>query len=180
MIRLEMKNYNMILIEKLLKYKLYHLAQTDKYKYLTDEEILPYNQKQIIKQAKFPYSPLEKAFAKQIKTIEDQSKMQAEALKDLKSAEQTKATEGKSDNKNNQSIAANIYNDLIKKGKSIMNELYESFVRNKLYFEYVDPTKCVIFYEYYDSKELFNEIKNNRLRFDEALKKQKDEKKQIK
>ena len=58
MIRLEMKNYNMILIEKLLKYKLYHLTQTDKYKYLTDEEILPYNQKQIIKQAKFPYSPL--------------------------------------------------------------------------------------------------------------------------
>ena len=118
----------------------------------------------------------EKAFAKQIKTIEDQWKMQVEGLKDLKSEEQTKATEGKSNNKNNQSIAANIFNDLIKKGKSIMNELYESFVRNKLYFEYVDPAKCVSFYEYYDSKELFNEIKNNRFRFDEALKKQKDEK----
>ena len=102
--------------------------------------------------------------------------MQVEGLKDLKSEEQTKATEGKSNNKNNQSIAANIFNDLIKKGKSIINELYESFVRNKLCFEYVDPTKCVSFYEYYDSKELFNEIKNNRLRFDEALKKQKDEK----
>ena len=71
MIRLEMKNYNVILIEKLLKYQLYHLTLTDKYEYLTGEEILPYNQKQIIKQAKFTYSPLEKAFAKQIKTIED-------------------------------------------------------------------------------------------------------------
>ena len=33
-----------------------------KYEYLTGEEILPSNQKQIIKQAKFTYSPLEKAF----------------------------------------------------------------------------------------------------------------------
>ena len=42
----------------------------DKYEYLTGEEILPYNQKQ----AKLTYSPLEKAFEKQIKTIEDQGK----------------------------------------------------------------------------------------------------------
>ena len=31
----------------------------DKYEYLTDEEILPSNQKQIIEQATFTYSPLE-------------------------------------------------------------------------------------------------------------------------
>ena len=43
----------------------------DKYKYLTGEEILPSNQQQIIKQAKFTYSPLGKAFEKQTKTIED-------------------------------------------------------------------------------------------------------------
>ena len=43
-----------------------------KYEYLTGEEILPSNQTHIIKQAKFTYSPLEKAFEKQIKTIEDQ------------------------------------------------------------------------------------------------------------
>ena len=34
--------------------------------------ILPSNQKQIIEQAKFTYSDLERAFEKQIKTIEDQ------------------------------------------------------------------------------------------------------------
>ena len=45
-----------------------------KYEYLTGEEILPSNQKQIIEQAKFTYSPLERAFEKQIKTIEDQGK----------------------------------------------------------------------------------------------------------
>ena len=40
-----------------------------KYKYLTGEEILPSNQQQIIEQAKFTYSPIGKAFEKQIKTI---------------------------------------------------------------------------------------------------------------
>ena len=43
-----------------------------KYEYLTGEEILPSNQQQIIEQYKFTYSPLGKAFEKQIKTIEDQ------------------------------------------------------------------------------------------------------------
>ena len=47
-------------------------GKTDKYEYLTGEEILPSNQQQIIEQAKFTYSPLEKAFEKQIKTIKDQ------------------------------------------------------------------------------------------------------------
>ena len=49
-------------------------AKFDKYEYLTGEEILPSNQKQTIEQAKFTYSPLGKAFKKQIKTIEEQGK----------------------------------------------------------------------------------------------------------
>ena len=59
-------------------------GKIDKYEYLTGEEILPSNQKQIIEQAKFTYSPLGKAFEKQIKTIEDQEIKQVDALKDLK------------------------------------------------------------------------------------------------
>ena len=39
----------------------------NKYEYLSGEEILPSNQQQLIEQAKFTYSPLEKAFKKQIK-----------------------------------------------------------------------------------------------------------------
>ena len=53
-----------------------------KYEYLTGEEILPSNQKQIIEQAKFTYSPLGKAFEKQIKTIEDQGQKQIKAIQD--------------------------------------------------------------------------------------------------
>ena len=55
-----------------------------------------------------------------------------------------------------------------------MNELYERVDKNKLYFEYVGPTKDVGFYEYMDSKEFFYAIKINRLNFDDALKRQKE------
>ena len=37
-------------------------GKIDKYEYLTGEEILPSNQKQIKQQAKFTYSPLGKSF----------------------------------------------------------------------------------------------------------------------
>ena len=59
-------------------------GKIDKYEYLTGEEILPLNQQQIIQQAKFTYSPLGKAFEKQIKTIEDQGKTQVKAIQDNK------------------------------------------------------------------------------------------------
>ena len=41
----------------------------DKYEYLTVEEILPSDQSRMIEQAKFIYSPLGKAFEKQIKRL---------------------------------------------------------------------------------------------------------------
>ena len=147
----------------------------DNYEYLTGNEILPFNQQQIIEQAKFTFSLLEKAFEKQIRTIEDQGKKQIEALKDLKPEEQTEAIKYEPKKKNNQSIATIIFNDLINKRKKIMNELYESADKNKLYFDYVGNTKDVRFYEYMDSEELFNELKANRIRFDETLKKKKTE-----
>ena len=68
----------MILIVKQPKYQ------------LTGEDILSSNQQQIIEQARFSYSPLGKAFEKQIKTIEDQAKKQVNALESLKPKEQRK------------------------------------------------------------------------------------------
>ena len=53
-----------------------------KHEYLTGEDILPSDQQQIIEQAKFTYSPLGKAFEKQIKTIEDQGEKQTKAIQD--------------------------------------------------------------------------------------------------
>ena len=45
-----------------------------KYEYITGEEIVPSNKKNIIEQAKFTYSPLGNVFETQIKTTEDQGK----------------------------------------------------------------------------------------------------------
>ena len=59
-------------------------GKINKYEYLTGEEILPANQKQIIETAKFTYSCLEKPFEKQTETIEDQRQKQIDALKSLK------------------------------------------------------------------------------------------------
>ena len=140
-----------------------------KYEYLTGEDILPSNQQQIIEQTKFTYSPLGKAFDKQIKTIEDQGKKQVDALEKLKPKEETKPIE---DKPNNQSRAAIIFNDLINKRKELMNKLYDSVDYNKLKFEYMGPTEDVSFYGYMDSKELFNAIRNSQIGFSEAKNKQ--------
>ena len=61
-----------------------------KYEYLTGEDILPSDQQKIIEQARFTYSPLGKAFEKQIKIIEDQEKKKVGALNALKSNNQLK------------------------------------------------------------------------------------------
>ena len=140
-----------------------------KYEYLTGEDILLLTQQQIIEQTKFTYSPLGKAFEKQVKSIEDQGKKQVDVLKDLKQKEQTKPIEDKS---NNQSKATIIFNDLINKRKKIMSELHDSVDYNNLKFEYVGPAKDVKLYEYMDSNELFNAIKNNQIRFNDVLKRQ--------
>ena len=53
-----------------------------------------------------------------------------------------------------------------------MSELYDSIDYNNLNFEYVGPTKDVHFYEYMDSRELFNVIKSNQIKFIEVKNKQ--------
>ena len=57
-------------------------GKNDKYEYLTVEEILPPDQKRVIEQAKFAYSPLGKAFEKQTKTIERQRQKQIKAIEE--------------------------------------------------------------------------------------------------
>ena len=90
MIRLEMKNCNMILSEK--------------------QQVLPSNQRQIIEQAKFVYSPLGKAF-------KNQAEKQVGALKSLNPSnkkDELKQIEG--------IFPQNLMNDLIRdKLKEIVN-----------------------------------------------------------
>ena len=93
-----MKNYNMILTEKEQKYQNYYPEKLINMNILPFKEILPSNQRHIIEQAKFAYSPLGKAFEeqtntikkarkKQTKTIEEQRKKQVQVLEVLKPEE---------------------------------------------------------------------------------------------
>ena len=74
MIKFEMKYYSMnkgIENREAAKRSALSSDKINTYEYLTGENILPSNQKQIIEQGKFKYPPLGKAFEKQTKTIED-------------------------------------------------------------------------------------------------------------
>ena len=50
-----------------------------------------------------------------------------------------------------------------------MSELYDSVAYNNLKFECVGPTEDVSFYDYMDSKERFNKIKNNQIRLNKQI-----------
>ena len=85
------------------------------------------NQQQIIEQAKFTYSPLGKAFEKQIKTIEDQGKKQVEALNTLKSNNQLTIEDVIPKNALN--------NDEAKKELDKIKEIEKNVDREKLIYE---------------------------------------------
>ena len=53
-----------------------------------------------------------------------------------------------------------------------MSELYSSVDYNNLKFENVVSSKDVTFYEYKDSKELFNAIKSSQIKLSEVKNKQ--------
>ena len=82
MIRLEIKNYNMILTERSSRNISITSEKIDKYEYLTDEEMLLPDQRRAIAQGTFTYSPLGKALEKQIKTIEKQGEKQIGVLEE--------------------------------------------------------------------------------------------------
>ena len=95
-------------------------GKIDKYEYLIDKEILPSNQQQIIKQAKFTYSPLGKAFEKQTKTIEDQGEKQIKATNDSTTKKY---------------IPENILNDEAKKELDKISEIEKDVDREKLVYK---------------------------------------------
>ena len=100
-----------------------------KYEHLTGEDIIPSNQQQIIEQTIFTYSPLGKAFDKQIKIIEDESKKQVDALNILKS-------DNKLEIKDKDIIPESSFaNDESRKELNKIKEQEESIDREKLVYK---------------------------------------------
>ena len=98
-------------------------GKIDKYEYLTGEEILPSNQQRIIQQTKFNYSPLGKAFEKQIKTIKDQGKKQVKAIQDNKQLINKDDYQDKLLFSKEREIFKDIYNKRLDKMEEMNNEI---------------------------------------------------------
>ena len=102
-------------------------GKIQKSEYPTGEDILPSNQQEILEQAKFTYSPLEKAFEKQTKTTEDQGQKQVEALNTLKPNNQLTIEDVIPKNALN--------NDEAKKELGKIKEIEKNINREKLIYE---------------------------------------------
>ena len=122
-IRLEIKNYNMILKERLQKRSALSSGKIDKYEYVTGEEVLRLKQQQIIEQAKFTYSPLGKAFEKQTKTMEDQVEKQIKAIQDKRPIKSIEKFTYYNNDSPNVLKEKNIYNKLTEENFEKINNL---------------------------------------------------------
>ena len=148
-----------------------------KYEYLTGEDILPSTQQQIIEQTKFTYSPLGKAFDKQIKTIEDQWKKLVDALNTLKSDNKITIEKYKYDTKDTPFISRQkeIFNKLVDERIEKITDLDEKVNRNYLIYRYKTVVAGTKFNEFdnalgiinktRDGKKDLAEIKNNQQDF---------------
>ena len=82
MIRLEMKNMWYDINRETAKSSELLSGKIDKFEYLTGEEVLPFNQRQIIKQAKFLYSIV--SIKDYEKLFKKQTEKQVAAIRSLK------------------------------------------------------------------------------------------------
>ena len=146
-----------------------------KYEDLTGEDILPYNQQQITEQVKFTYSPLVKAFEKQIKTFEDQGKKQVDALENLKDTNKQVVNinddyEDKLLHSKEQEIFRKIYNKSLDK----IEELPEKIDDNNLVFTILSTGETIDFTRKNNPLTLLKKIRNGKITLETANELQED------
>ena len=141
-----------------------------KYEYLTSEDILPSNQQQIIEQAKFTYSPLGKAFEKQIKTIENQGEKQVDALKNVNDQEKQLVNVNDDDyedkllHSKEQEIFRKIYNKRLDK----IEELTKKIDDNNLVFTILSTGETIDFTRKNNPLTLLKKIRNGKITLERA------------
>ena len=138
-----------------------------KYEYLTGEDILPSTQQQIIEQTKFTYSPLGKAFDKQIKTIENQGKKQIDALNSLNTLKSdNKITNEKYiyDPKDTPFISRQkeIFNKLVDERLEKITDLNERVNRDDLIYRYKGKVADKKFDEFDNAPDIINKIRDGK------------------
>ena len=147
-------------------------GKLDKYEYLTDEEILPSNQQQIIQRAKFTYPPLEKTFEKQIKTIKDQGEKQIKAIQDNQLVNINKDVDYKDKLllSKEREIFKEIYNERLDK----IEEMNNKTDYNDLDYVVLNENMEYNFSIEKDPISLLNDIKKGEISLEEAKDRQKN------
>ena len=136
-----------------------------KYEYLTGEDILPSNQQQIIEQARFTYSPLRKAFEKQIKTIENQREKQIKAIQDQGQLKTIKNNAYDAEDTPFLSKQKEIFNELVDKRCEKIIDLDKKKVNSDdLIYRYRSNTAAVKFNEFDNAFNIINKIQNGEIR----------------
>ena len=146
-------------------------GKIDKYEYLFGEEILPSNQQQIIQQAKFNYSPLGKAFEKQVKTIEDQGEKQVKAIQDNKKLVKINKDDDYKD-KLLLSRGREIFKDIYNKKLDKIEKLNNKIDYNDLNYVVVGTGDKYSFDDLDDPLTLLNNIKKGEISMDKAMEQQ--------
>ena len=129
-----------------------------KYEYLTGEDILPSNQQQIIEQAKFTYSPLGKAFEKQIKTIEDQGEKQIKAIQDQGQVKTIKKYAYDAEDTPFISKQKEIFNELVDERLEKITDLNKKVNSDDLIYRYKGDTADVKFNEFENAFDIIDKI----------------------
>ena len=130
-----------------------------KYEYLIGEDILPSNQQQIIEPTKSTYSPLGKAFDKQINTIENQGKKQVDALRYLKPIEESK--EIKYDDDESLEQKQETYNKLVDEKLDEIQELSREIDYKNLNYDFTTKASAPVNFTGYNSPfTLFKKIRD--------------------
>ena len=139
-----------------------------KYEYLTGEDILPSNQQQIIEQTKFTYSPLGKAFEKQIKTIEDQGEKQIKAIPDKGQIKKIKKHAHDVEDTLFISKLKEIFNRLAGQRLKKITDLDERVNRDDLIYQYKGNTDDLKFDEFDNALGVINKIQDGKMDLSDA------------
>ena len=171
-IKLKVKNYKYDINREAAKISALSSGEIDKYEYLKGEEILPSNQQRITEQAKFTYSPLGKAFEKQIKTIENQGEKQTKAIQDKQLVNLNKDVNYK--DKLILSKEREIFKDIYNKRLDKIEELNNIINYDNLWYTTVNGKKTYDFSTLKDPRSLLEAIKKGAITLQEAKNTQQD------
>ena len=147
-------------------------GKLDRYEYLTGEEILPSNQRQIIEKAKFTYSLLGKAFGKQTKTTKEQGRKQIDATTDQN--ERLVASANKDDhNDDHKDIYKEIFDKLAQEKSDKIKELTYEIDYDDLTYYFTGNKARKRFDDFNNEIELFRKIQSGEIKLEESKKLQK-------